>query len=442
MFRWPKPWSKKRGDRRTGSPLLGNMGEVLLYSALFLFGTLSLIVVLVSSYLRSWPASQFYSEIYFVETQVTVRETHVEQEKGENVYRAELLVEWLEEDSVNPKRILLADGLSDREAGLRILDRYQTGDTYPAWYDPSKSVSLCMKQPGRYLFALTLVAVVAAMVIGGAHVAYTLMDFRTSPERRADLFGRVAKLDIVREATHGSEAFPAIPDVEDISNSPGVLLAYRLPIVQSPLLHILAAALFCLVWICVSAVFIQVVVSGLAHGNLEWILGLITLVFLGLGIWSLRYFWGQLLFAVGVGPTNVEISDHPLYPGGFYKIALAQAGRVHLDRLQLALVCEEEATFREGTEVRTESRQVNKCEIFTVSDVNLCAGQPFEQTADFEVPVEVMHSFRSANNSVQWKIIVEGIMSGMIFRRQFSVVLYPKPDNDRVGQRADRSTEV
>ena len=446
MFRWPKPWSKKRGDRRTGSPIMGNVWETLLFCLLFLLGTIALVVMFTSAHLRTWPAGYFFPELYFVETQTIVRdaflvEVETEGDSAAVVYRPELLVEWRAGERVDESRIPLADGLSERETGLTILDWYQQGESYPGWHDPLRPGSLCMKRPGRYRFGLTLIAVVASIFMGGARVLHAVMSFGTSPERRAALAGRAAKLDIVREAAHRADEFPTIPGVEDMSNSPGVALAYRLPIVHSSLIRLLAAAMFCLVWICIAAVFVQVVVSDVLRGRPVWFLGLVTLVFLGLGVWSLRYFWWQLLFATSVGPTSVEISDHPLYPGNGYQITLMQAGRVDLDRLQLQLVCDEKATFREGTDVRTELREVHKHEIFAGHDVCLRAGKPFEHAAVFEVPADVMHSFHSDNNSVQWKITVDGIISGTSFRRQFPVIIYPRTDNGQVGERNVVQTE-
>ena len=67
-------------------------------------------------------------------------------------------------------------------------------------------------------------------------------------------------------------------------------------------------------------------------------------------------FMRQLLIASGVGPTQLEISDHPLLPGRRYDLYLSQAGRLTMNFLEIDIVCEEQATYHQGTDTRTERR--------------------------------------------------------------------------------------
>ena len=140
MFRWPKPWSKKRGDRRTGSAVMGSVGEALLYAVLFLLGVVGLVVMIASAQLRLWPSSYFFPELYFVEVRTVVADKFlVESKVVDNVqndsspeastFRPELLVEWMDDGVVRSSRLSLSDEALGREAGLAMLDRYDQGES-------------------------------------------------------------------------------------------------------------------------------------------------------------------------------------------------------------------------------------------------------------------------------------------------------------------------
>jgi len=435
LMRRIKPWGKKRGDRRTGSQVLGSLGEALFFTILFLLGSLALILLLTSTQLHSWPARNYFPELYYVVGQAKVVETRLDESvRGERAlrYRPGLLVEW--RDGPNSRSAWIGQGefSQDREAALTRLDRFHAGESYPCWFLPGQADSIDMIKPSRVRFWLALVSMVAFVLIGGVRMIFAVLHVGASPERRAAMANRAAQLDFVGEVGRATVDYPHVPDDADMKNSPGVMLKYRLPIVRSPILRVLGAALFCLVWSGIAVVFVQVIIRSIVQGRPEWMLALVTLVFLAVAAWSIRYFVRQLLFVAGVGPTSVEISDHPLFPGCRYQVFFTQAGRVAVEKLELALVCDEEATYRQGTDVRTEVRRVIEIPVFRQQSVGMKPGFPFEFECELEVPPEVMHSFRSNNNSVQWKLMVEGESAGWSFQRDFPVVVFPKR-LDRIG---------
>jgi hypothetical protein len=92
----------------------------------------------------------------------------------------------------------------------------------------------------------------------------------------------------------------------------------------------------------------------------------------------------------------------------------------------LFLVCEEESTYHQGTDVRTERRVVHRHSVFCQQSLKLDPMQPFEFECRFAVPDAVMHSFRSRHNAVQWKLMVQGeALSCLTVIRTFPVVVYP-----------------
>ena len=138
------------------------------------------------------------------------------------------------------------------------------------------------------------------------------------------------------------------------------------------------------------------------------------------------FFVRQLMVTTGIGPTFVEISEHPLLPGGQYRLYVSQAGRLKMRSLDVALVCEEEATYRQGTNTRTESREVCRQPLLHREEFQVLPGEPFATECVLRVPAGAMHSFKAAHNEVQWRIVVQGdVADWPEFRRSFPVIVHP-----------------
>jgi hypothetical protein len=138
------------------------------------------------------------------------------------------------------------------------------------------------------------------------------------------------------------------------------------------------------------------------------------------------YFVRQFLIATGVGPTRIEISHHPLAPGSDYEILLSQVGRLNLNSLEVWLTCDEKATYRQGTDTRTESRRVYHERCFVCDSLQIHQGLPFESRCQIHVPEGAMHSFQANHNAVTWKLIVKGdVANWPNFERAFQIVVSP-----------------
>jgi hypothetical protein len=150
--------------------------------------------------------------------------------------------------------------------------------------------------------------------------------------------------------------------------------------------------------------------------------------FLGVGAALVVVFARLLRQTAGIGPTLLEISDHPLLPGKEYRLFLSQSGNLKLESITVLLACEEEAVFRQGTNARTESREVFCQSLYRRGGAVVRPGEPLEAECELAVPQQAMHSFRATHNQVQWKLIVRGEAAGWQgFQRSFPVVVRPSP---------------
>jgi len=338
-------WEKKRGDRRTGSNLVGGLGEGLFFGILFLLGSLSLAYLAASRVLTATP--QLY-------------------------------------------------------------------------------------QPGFGYWLMVLV-MASLTLIGGSGVVYTVLQVGTSAERRSAIARRAADLDLLGDTLPSHREYPAIPRDANLTNSPGIRLAYRLPVVHAGAWVLFAATGFFLVWNGIAAGLVLIAARSHITDRPDWFLTAFVLPFLAIGMWATYYFVQQMLLHTGIGPTALEISDLPLRPGRTYRLFLSQTGRLTVRSLELSLVCEEEATYRQGTDIRTERCCVHRDVVFARENFTIEPGKAFEQEFDLTVPTDVMHSFQARHNAVHWILVVRGdVRSWPTFERCFPVVVYPAEPTERI----------
>lgn len=338
MATWFRLWEKKRGDRRTGSPVLASWGEGAFFAAMFFAGAVALGAVIAAYCLQVAEAQPYL-------------------------------------------------------------------DGWSFWF---------------------VVGVLGALiVIGGAGLVYTLLRSNTSIERRAALAKEAASLrpDPVDVPTPlpADILLPTIPGDDLVTDSPGIALAYRLPIAEQPGWRVLPALLFCILWNLAAGILVA---SAFASG-VSPIFTSVVIGFVVIGLGSIFYLVAELREAAVLGPTVLEISDHPLLPGRQYEIYLSQTGRQRLQRLDVLLVCDEEATYSHGTDVRTETRRVHEQPLTTREGVELSPGNALESGGSFEAPAG-MHSFQSEHNGVQWRLLVRGVpVEAEVWERYFPIVLHP-----------------
>jgi len=421
-FRW---YQKKRGNRRTGSRTLGSVGEVLFFAFFLLIGSIVLTAMLFTLVIPEWQANH-----EFVEYKCKIVGKRLAEKEGDEgpLYRPEFQIEytvggveyrtWTYTIS-NPYS-------SGRESKQAILTKFSVGDTVACWFNPVDPGQAVLVRGYSSWIYLVFFVPVAFIVIGAGGLIYTLLRWGKSAERRAAMTQRAQERDLFGTNGHAEREYPNVPQRADITNSPGTKLRYRLPIDTSPGWALFGILLGCVFLNGIVAVMVYIAVRGHIAGNPDWILTIFSIPFVLGGLFLIYYFFRQLLLTAAIGPTLLEISDHPLLPGKEYQIYLSQSGRLTVNSLSVSLVCREEATYRQGTNTRTETRQVYRQELFRREKFEIPPGLPFETNCALKAPEGAMHSFKSSHNVIDWTLVVEGdIANWPDFKRAFSVVIYP-----------------
>lgn len=421
-------YGKKRGHRRTGSRAWGSLGEALFDGFFLLTGSALLALLLAILVVPEWRVNHSY-----VETEGKVVEKFVASDSTSEgtVYRPQIKVryeasgrkfeKWAYDVHFGTGR----EYSSGREEKQAVIDRFEIGKTYPIWYDPVDPERVVLVRGYAWWFWLLLLLPVAFILIGGVRLGLTLYHWGKSDEHKAATSHLARQLDLLNE-THGQPQFPTVPQVANATNSPGTRLRFRLPINTSQGWRLFTLLALCLGWNAIVAVFVTLAIGSYLRGQPWWLLALFIGPFAAAGLALIYLFIRELLTATGVGPTQVEISDHPLRPGMACQVLISQGGRLAMQSLLVQLVCEEIAVYRQGTDTRTEQRRVFEQPILQRENFEIPPGLSFEQSAQIEIPPDSMHSFRSDHNEVQWKLVVHGQISGWPdFERSFPLIVYP-----------------
>lgn len=280
--------------------------------------------------------------------------------------------------------------------------------------------------PGSGLWLGIIVATSLALIGGGGFLR-TVVNFGTSVERRTALAQKaVATAMPVDSRIAAAGKFPTVPLQETLFLSPGTELRYRLPLVASPVWGLLAYLAHGMLWNGLFMAMIVTTVKGFQAGQPRWVATLLLFPLAYFAVRTTHAFLERLVETTSIGPTSAEVSNLPLMPGGEYELCVLQAGRGKVKSLETRLVCEEEATFCQGTNVRTERRAVYDKRLFRLKDLAIRPDEPCRHIEDFVVPRDAMHSLNLTNNAIHWRLVVDGRMQGgTAFRRSFPVVVYP-----------------
>jgi hypothetical protein len=274
---------------------------------------------------------------------------------------------------------------------------------------------------------LAMIIPLALIVYGCSGLVALLWRNAASSERRAAVVQKATDWEALAGAAKPARpALPAVPPIDAVIDSPGVKLAYRLPIDAASGWVSFTMAAVCLAWNTLVVIFVVQVVRHHMAGRPNWLLTWLMVPFVLAGLWTLVALARQVLLNIAIGTTRVELSHHPLYPGGTFQGYVSQTGRLHVRWLQVQLVCEEQAVYQQGTDARRATSRVYRATAFSQRKFDITPQQPFEASFSFTIPATAMHSFVSAHNGVTWSLAIRGRMARWgDFERRFPIYVYP-----------------
>ena len=436
-MRLPSFFSKKRGERRTGLPAWGSLGEALYYAVLLAAGLVIGGLMLTGVAVPEWRINNRFVEVSgrLVGKGVARHTTADLFGARRQAWRPAVLVEY----PVNGELVRswntagLAETSSRREVAVGMLAEQELGQTVPCWYDPDQVTTVVLKRGYSWWFwLLTLLLPGALVAFGGSGLLHAAGGWGRSEERQAaEVWGVLQRL---ARPLAEADGYPTIPACDNLVNSPGTVLRFRLPTESPEAWTVLGSGLFAGLWNAVVVVLAIGAGFDVAGGRIDWwLLGLLA-PFSLVGLLAIWLFFRRVLLVTAIGPSHLEISDHPLRPGGCYDVLLSQAGSVAFRRLELVLELEEQATYRQGTDVRTERQVVWREVVRRWNRVEPLPGTPFEAEVQVRIPPRAMHSFHSTHNAVSWRLVLRGQPERWpALVRVFPVVIFPASEAAAAG---------
>ncbi len=399
-------------------------GEPLAFFLVFSLGLLFFLVQLFS-----WAIPRILERQKFVPHQAIVVATQIREEivahNAENRatigYRPEIWIDFTVNNT--PYHVLTFDFqtltstkgfFDDKSHAEQALESFPVGKEVRCWYredDPTKAV-LVWHFPifGGFLLLLSF----SFVILGIVGFMQSFRRDALSPERKTAAAGTPTHASLLSLfSPQTSSDWPTVPDDSLINESPGIHLAFRLPLGNQPLFPLVGIMFLTL---AVNAVAWGVMVHSFFHAEqdmAEWIFGTVfRVLFCGIGAVLLIGLIRRLVVAFRQGPTLLEISDHPLYPGRRYRILLQQSGLLRFFSFSVDLVCEEISRFRQGTDTVTNRKDVFRQNLFIRNDFEITVSQPLSQEFFIQLPLGAMHSLRLENNEVLWKLEIAAKIAG------------------------------
>ncbi|MEM7453731.1 MAG: hypothetical protein AAF456_05175 [Planctomycetota bacterium] len=281
-------------------------------------------------------------------------------------------------------------------------------------------------------FALQLLLGTGLIVIGTYSVARIFWKVAASEERRGAIVSRAGEIELLNELGRKRSELPNVPS-ERYRPVRGQRLKFRIFPSRRNVWGFGSSAALTMLFVSVTVVLVLTSHAAWDRGNTGLLVGFLSVPIGLVAIWSVFNTFRRLLALTGVGPPRLEVSDFPFFPGGTYKFHLTQPARVRLRLLDVKLICQEEATFNEGTDVRTERQTVFERRLIRKRGLNLRAGAPHTEEFELRLPDRSMHSFKSPSNRVTWKIVVEASARGWPGQiRNFTIPVLPAHIEDSV----------
>ena len=269
--------------------------------------------------------------------------------------------------------------------------------------------------------SLRILLAILLITVGSYFIISLLWKVGVSKERRGAFVNRANEIDLLNDFRRRREDLPTVPIEPPLQ---GDVLPFRLRCSQQNLWSLVASATMSIALVVIASILLPTAIATDDPRSFAFVfLPIICIA----AIWFLYRFFRQLLKLTGIGPSSIELSQYPLFPNSTCRMRLFQPGRIRLRVLTVWLICQEEATYDQGTDIRTERKDVFKQRLFRKRAIDVKPDQPFVIDFDLEIPEDAFHSFRSANNRIQWKIIVQAeAKKWPTLSRTFRLSVYPR----------------
>lgn len=200
----------------------------------------------------------------------------------------------------------------------------------------------------------------------------------------------------------GARQVDWLPDVKHTIEGGHVVLRAQ----HSPLAKFLGFTFFALFWNGITSVFVVMAVKSHLDGDPEWFLTIFIIPFVLVGLVLIGVMGHQFL-AMFNPKFELTLDAAEAKPGDVLQLSWRIHGAVgRLRRVRIELVGEETAQYRRGTDTVTDKHTFLEQMLYeTAPDTALVNA---DGRCEVPIPPGAMHSFKSSNNSINWRLRVRG----------------------------------
>ena len=163
-----------------------------------------------------------------------------------------------------------------------------------------------------------------------------------------------------------------------------------------------------LFWNGIVSVFVVVGLTTDEFPFWVWIF-LTPFMLIGAGIFAALV--KQVLIALKVPDTVVELDKEPACPGETVRILVSQRGNLRFDSIRVEVTCEEKISYTRGTDTYREDRKLWTETLLQSPAFQCTPNRPWSKNLEFTIPANAMHSFHAPHNEIVWKLVVKGTVS-------------------------------
>ena len=285
---------------------------------------------------------------------------------------------------------------SGRRAKKEIVARYREGLETVCYVNPENPSDAVIERARIRDWGFGFIPLVFVLV-GGGGVVFAIRGPRKNPTNEREW----PKARTAYETPFAGRSAPDV-DYSDEGTRAGPL---ELKPTASRVGKLVAILFFALFWNGIVSVFlVNIVGDAMRGGSIMWMFLLFLLPFIGVGLFMIGLSVRTAMALANPVP-RLTVNRRAFAPGDTMELAWRFDGSsTRLKDLWLFLEGREEATYRRGTDTKTDRDVFATLELATVAGMS--AGQPGQ--ARLKLPERMMHSFKSDNNSVSWVLRVKG----------------------------------
>lgn len=181
---------------------------------------------------------------------------------------------------------------------------------------------------------------------------------------------------------------------------------------------------FAVFWNGITSIFVGFAVKSWMDGNPEWFLTIFITPFVIVGLVVILLFIKEVIGLFNPKPV-VTVNSNTLSPGETLDVAWDIKGRTsRIRKLTFTFEGREEATYRQGTDTRTDDNTFATYQIYeTTNEFDMQAG-----AASIVIPENAIHTLHAHSNKILWMIKVHGdIPRWPDIEFEYEIFITPKP---------------